>query len=249
MNERDDRSMNCDEVRGELPGLLYGELDAETRAAVERHLDSCPACRAEREAHQQTASLLDRWPEPEPPMMPPILATPPPAIVGGPGPSRVYRLLAPLAIGAAAAAVLFGVFVLFCADARYSDGQLTVTFGRGSPAEDRPATPVWDDETALQVRDLARAECDSRIEWLLGLLGEELHELNVRHERNQVMLARAVDQQRERDRRMQTAALESLARGLTLHSDRQGQAIARMYDMMEAGGVVPASYIEPQGKE
>lgn len=44
---RDEEDMLCHEIRVELPALLAGELDAESRAAVERHLSFCPGCRFE----------------------------------------------------------------------------------------------------------------------------------------------------------------------------------------------------------
>lgn len=39
--------MLCHKVRVELPALLADELDAEARAAVERHLSFCPGCQFE----------------------------------------------------------------------------------------------------------------------------------------------------------------------------------------------------------
>ena len=40
--------MNCAAYREHLPGLLYGDLQAEIRQIVEEHLVACPDCRKER---------------------------------------------------------------------------------------------------------------------------------------------------------------------------------------------------------
>jgi hypothetical protein len=57
--------MKCDDVRGRLPELALGDLDAEPARKVELHLGSCAVCRAERDALARTAGLL-RAPAPAP---------------------------------------------------------------------------------------------------------------------------------------------------------------------------------------
>ncbi len=247
MNDQMNTSPSCDEVRQEIAALLYGELEAEMRAAVERHLDGCPSCRAEHAQQRQTMALLDHWLEPALPESPVAGVTKPePAF---PGRMRVFRLLRPLAYGAAAAVVLFGLLILLGAEARYRDGQITLTLGRGAPQADRHLDLLSDTQGAVQVRRLAGEECDQRIEELVGLLAEEFAELNRRQEQRQVLLARALDVQRARDRDTQMAALEVLARGVGRDSARQRRAIGNIYDLMDAGGVVPASHVEPQRKD
>jgi predicted anti-sigma-YlaC factor YlaD len=57
--------MSNPHVRDELPGFLYGELDAEHAARVEEHLARCAACRSELESLQGVRRLLDAAPAPD----------------------------------------------------------------------------------------------------------------------------------------------------------------------------------------
>ncbi|MHC4089143.1 MAG: anti-sigma factor family protein [Planctomycetota bacterium] len=237
MKDQDQRPMNCDRVRQEIPALLYGELEPEVKEAVEQHLDSCTACSAERDKHRQTMLLLDRWPVAEPPAMPefplPRAASQQPVRAG------VLRLLRPVIFGAAAAVLMFGALMLVVADARYADGRLVVTLGQGSVPTDHTSKVAPSHTASAQMREIAQFECDRRIEGMLELLGGRLDELDRRHERNRQLLARAVDVQRERDRLQQQSAMEGLARGF-------GQEI---HTLIESGGVIPASYIQRQRRD
>ncbi|HEV3260016.1 MAG TPA: zf-HC2 domain-containing protein [Gemmataceae bacterium] len=56
---------NCDQARQALPGLLYGDLAADEQAAVEKHLQGCPACREDYAALQRVRRLLDTVPAPD----------------------------------------------------------------------------------------------------------------------------------------------------------------------------------------
>ena len=60
--------MLCHEVRVELPALLAGDLDAETRAAVERHLSFCSGCQFEWRDHELVWRCLTRCEDVEPPV-------------------------------------------------------------------------------------------------------------------------------------------------------------------------------------
>jgi hypothetical protein len=52
--------MNCDEIRGRLSLLLYGELPFAEEEAVESHLDSCQECMAALDAERSLHSALDQ---------------------------------------------------------------------------------------------------------------------------------------------------------------------------------------------
>jgi len=52
--------MTCTEFREKLPLLVYGDLTAEERAAVESHLTLCAACRADVAALRTVRSGLDQ---------------------------------------------------------------------------------------------------------------------------------------------------------------------------------------------
>jgi anti-sigma factor RsiW len=54
--------MNCKEVKPELVAHLDGELQDSIRSEVEAHLESCAACRAEREALASTLKSVESLP-------------------------------------------------------------------------------------------------------------------------------------------------------------------------------------------
>ena len=58
--------MNCKEVKPELVAYLDGELQDSIRSDVEAHLESCAACRAERENLASTLRSLESLPATEP---------------------------------------------------------------------------------------------------------------------------------------------------------------------------------------
>lgn len=59
--------MNCDETQQRLAAYLGRELDPSTREAVEAHLASCPACRADAEALTEVIRSVADLPVEEPP--------------------------------------------------------------------------------------------------------------------------------------------------------------------------------------
>ncbi|MBI3947833.1 MAG: zf-HC2 domain-containing protein [Armatimonadetes bacterium] len=56
----------CASARAGLSEWLDGELSARPRAALERHLPGCPACRKEAAALQVVTHTVRRMPRPEP---------------------------------------------------------------------------------------------------------------------------------------------------------------------------------------
>src|SRR5690349_2885160 len=58
--------MNCQELERTLPFYLYDELPAEERAAYEKHLETCPLCKAGLEDSRRLKRLLDQRSAPEP---------------------------------------------------------------------------------------------------------------------------------------------------------------------------------------
>ena len=63
--------MDCDKVRGLLPGYLDGAMPtgtwAGTHLSVGRHLETCTVCRQELEAYQSMSTLMSRMSRPTPP--------------------------------------------------------------------------------------------------------------------------------------------------------------------------------------
>jgi anti-sigma factor RsiW len=56
--------MSCESIRDQLPGLLYGDLEAADAASVKGHLQACPVCRREYAALKEVHRLLDGAPVP-----------------------------------------------------------------------------------------------------------------------------------------------------------------------------------------
>ena len=51
----------CNSIVEQLPAYIAGELEAEERRGVERHLAQCVSCNLELQAFQRTWDLLDQW--------------------------------------------------------------------------------------------------------------------------------------------------------------------------------------------
>ena len=48
----------CSEYRKQIPGLFFDDLALEERQELERHLEECPPCRAEKESYARTLTLM-----------------------------------------------------------------------------------------------------------------------------------------------------------------------------------------------
>ena len=100
--------MSCEHFKPALVGLLYGEIDSEERGAVEAHLHSCAACRAEADSLAETSrQLVDAHGE-----LPPAPVILLPAEARGVSRGRVGWWLAPRRLAAAAALLVAGPLVV-----------------------------------------------------------------------------------------------------------------------------------------
>ncbi len=129
--------MNCEDVATDLPGLLYGELDAQARAAVLKHMEECSGCAAEYESLAAVVVRLDEWSGPESQK-----ASPAPIASRAGAIQPVTRRMAPAVAafsGLAAGLAIFLCLTYFQADLRIRDGEFVLNFGRGAPAESRVA--------------------------------------------------------------------------------------------------------------
>lgn len=59
--------MKCDLPREELIGFLYDDLDADQKAGIESHLNTCPSCKRALEELKRTGNLLRNWADEDPP--------------------------------------------------------------------------------------------------------------------------------------------------------------------------------------
>ncbi len=192
--------LDCESTRIELPVLLSDELDAPTKRRVEAHLATCAACRDELEGHRRTLEHLKAW----------TIETQ----IGEARklhsphwrPAAWYR---PALVGVAAALLAFVVLGAVGADAEWADGQLTVTLGR--PRDDRsPIDPAATELSAPAIREAVERLFDERMGDLLVALEEDIADLDQRHERRRLILAGAVDKQRNTDWQRVKTAMEVL---------------------------------------
>ena len=58
--------MNCDDLKGLLPGWHFSELSADERAQVESHLPGCPGCLSEFITLKRSVELAEAGPRPSP---------------------------------------------------------------------------------------------------------------------------------------------------------------------------------------
>lgn len=120
--------MECAEVKNRLVELLYDELPADDRDALEKHLDSCPNCAAEYRALLRTRDALDRWPAASAPIEVSTIVNSTNGRRSATPSIRISPMRAALA-GAAATLLLVCGLTLAVADTHYADGRLLLTFG------------------------------------------------------------------------------------------------------------------------
>jgi len=155
---------DCERARAELPGFVYGELAADTRTALERHLEGCVPCREELATLRDTRRLLDRWETPVVAEDARVLARSIAAEARAeraPAPRRGRLLRLSATLAGAAAALLFTLSVLG-ASARYAGGRFQLDFalpGSGPSAD----APQWSTaELDQRMRAIAAQEVTQR---------------------------------------------------------------------------------------
>ena len=129
--------MECSRVHLELPGLLYDDIDEQTRTTVEAHLASCKRCAEEFASLKRTISRLNDWPAPQFEGSADKLIDSIRREQHEPKSRQVFSFT-PLLTGAVAAAVVFGSLVVLGTNVSYGSGGLSVSFARNdaiSPAE------------------------------------------------------------------------------------------------------------------
>lgn len=59
--------MKCDLPKEELVGYLYDDVDADKKAGIESHLNTCPSCTQALEELKRTGNLMRAWADEDPP--------------------------------------------------------------------------------------------------------------------------------------------------------------------------------------
>lgn len=208
----------CDEVRGELAALLYEE-EVEARGALERHLASCDACRAELEEMRAAHALLSRWEAPEATEDPAALA----AEVAGRAlrRRRRWRLVAPRLAGAAAAVLLVS---LVAAGTRVEIGRGRIAITVGLPwteagagaSQGSPDWSRWEERTrAIAADQVAAVSADLAADLAADLTADQARRF-VRWSNDQnverVRLVHAIDRARASDQQLFASLLGAVGR-------------------------------------
>jgi anti-sigma factor RsiW len=194
--------MDCSEAKNEIVALLYGEIDARTRAELEAHLETCASCREERDANRRTQQLLDEWDAP------PLLVS------ASAARAPRHRRWVPALVGVAAAVLAFATLAALGAEARVEHGRLIVSLRwPGAAAASDPVEPV------------ARAVVREELERVLGPIVEEIVEVDRRAAAGQSFLVHAIDVRRSEDAERFQAALRQVALGAAVDVDRTRRAL------------------------
>ena len=142
-----------------LVAYLYGEIDADDRREVERHLRACSACASETEGLQAVRRDLEAWMPPEP-QLGFTISQKPAAVLR---PSRWSLPAIPVWAQAAAAVLVIAASAAIAnLQVRYGSDGLTVTTGWMQPSTQLPAstqTPAavaqdWQPALSALERDL-----------------------------------------------------------------------------------------------
>jgi len=135
--------VNCNDVRERLVNLLYDELEAAERTEVKRHLDACGGCAEEIASLRGTLAALDAWDLPSG------------NAANARPPSRFKARLGPLqavAVGAAAAMVVFSILTYTATRIERRDGVFSVVFGGKRPMIDDADSRLSSSEFLLLLR-------------------------------------------------------------------------------------------------
>jgi hypothetical protein len=187
-------SPTCSEARGELPALLYGDVDPAERALLEGHVEACASCRAELERLGEARQALDQWTVMDDRADPRALARETARLANhAHAPRRRRRFLLP---AVAAAALVFALLAAAGTRVSLADGRASLVLRLPWSA---PATSGDPASAEVALRQLVTEEI-ARLEGRWTALHEErLAELAARLADEHALLVRAIDQVREHD--------------------------------------------------
>jgi hypothetical protein len=162
--------MNCTDIREQLAGFVYGDLEPGDAAHVQAHLDRCPACCRELAALKNVRQLLDTVPAP-------AMAVDLPALYRelAERQTRGARRWRRSAMAFAAVAALLLMALALPVHLGFENSQLTIRWGAPEPLQPIVAAPVpsppieprlqADEEQVRLLRELVHAlqrDTDSR---------------------------------------------------------------------------------------
>jgi hypothetical protein len=160
--------MNCEQLRENLPLLIYGDLSSDAARQANHHLENCAGCRVERDALLSTRQALDALPVPE--VRVDVAAIQNQALAMQARTLRRWKRFA-LAAGSLAACLL--AFLLIRPDIRINNGELAIRWAA-------PAEPPRNNEPVTVVH--APPPRDIELEERLRVLSELVKVLNLQME-------------------------------------------------------------------
>ena len=159
--------MNCTQVRESLPSLLYGDLDATSKNAVQAHLTSCSACRLELAGFQRVCDALDSIPAAS--VQIDVSRLLQQSAARQAKQTRRWRWAA-MAVGGLAAALL--LIVLLRLEVRVKAQELTIRWG-SVPVQGNTDAPTPIERIIVREDPVALAALEDR----MGTIDELLHAL------------------------------------------------------------------------
>lgn len=216
--------MKCEQIKLELPGLLWGELSESEREEVLKHLSVCESCRKEWRGIKSTESLMLELKDENPPADIVFLQKPSRITVL----NKVWQWLAsPGAVqfGLAAAIVIIALWAVN-PNIRYAKGDFSFSFGKQTPyiAEIQPAqTPdsslqiagvKAEPDTArpVDIAALLKAEREHTLKMVADLLQKSTEEQRRDYALTLAAFARDVERQRQQDMTYIQTGLNSIQR-------------------------------------
>jgi len=200
--------MKCEQIRPELPALLWGELSASEREEALAHLSTCASCRSEWREFQAVHSIMLELKDENPPA----------DIVFLQKPSRFLALekfwkwlYAPGAIqfGLAAAIILIALWAVD-PNIRYEKGDFSFNFGKSVPqiAQVQPDSVIKpiasvasapDTSTPVDIPALMKSESEQTLRMVADLLQKSSEDQRRDYALTLAAFARDMERQRQQD--------------------------------------------------
>lgn len=206
--------MDCEALRDERIGVLYGEADPQTLRRVEEHHALCAACREEMAALRALRRSLSAWKIPE-----------------RQRPRGTARGLYRLAAAAVILLALGGALGLSGAEVRFEKGPLSVRLGRGGAdaatrlaAHERRQRPELE---ALQapIPLAALPQDEALLQKMKGMIRES-------ETRQAAQLQASLLDLGERTERQRRYDLARVSAGLSYLEGKTGQQVARTTELV-----------------
>lgn len=167
--------MNCEQTKERIALLVYGDLDQQDADSVQQHLDECEACQHERASIISLRTLLDAAPQPVAQTDIDLAAMTTAAHPISPTRGKWHRRV----LVVAAALLLVGV-VLWRAEIRIDQHQLTVRWGMPTPEVPKPQM-----QPVAKAPAVTNHDADERIQLLNELVHALATEVNTSSQRRE----------------------------------------------------------------